>query len=211
MRKITIILLLALIGLWVSCGGKHKDMAYYEAQIDSIRKAEQLRQIKHDAGLSDDPVEVFYDTLRLTPLPIQSAGGNIDKLGLFTKLPPSVTASLDYPMDTPLRMLLLPRYKDFGVVILAEDRDSVAPFMTLLTMDHNWQPIDELTLYEENGAERGDYYVTTFNDYFIDNQYHITVMDYYRKDHDDKPHLESTHRYQIDAEGRFEELIENGD
>ena len=41
--------------LLTACGGKKHDMALYEARIDSLRKAEQLMQLKKTAGVFDDP------------------------------------------------------------------------------------------------------------------------------------------------------------
>ncbi len=193
--------------LLTACGGKKSDMARYEAQIDSMRKAEQLKAMKQSAGVYDDPVEAFYDTLQLTPLPIQSAGDDIGALGHFTDLPLSVVSSLDYPIETPLRMLLLPRCHGFSVIVLAEGKKSDVPLLTLVTLSREWQPIDELTLYEEVGEERGDDYVTTYMDYFVDNHYNITVMNYYRYQGSDTPHLESTYYYFINDKGYFEEKV----
>ncbi len=198
----------ALVTLFLTaCGGKKSDMARYEAQIDSIRKAEQLKEMKRSAGVYDDPVEAFYDTLQLTPLPIQSAGDDIGALGHFTDLPLSVVSSLDYPVETTLRMLLLPRYHGFGIILLAEGKKSEVPLLTLVTLDRQWQPIDELTLYEEVGEERGDDYVTTYMDYFIDNHYNITLMYYYRQEGSETPHLESTQYFFINDKGYFDEKV----
>ena len=54
MRKIVWI---ACAVVLLSCGGKKHDVAYYEQMVDSIRRAEQVKLLQHEAGIESDPVK----------------------------------------------------------------------------------------------------------------------------------------------------------
>ncbi|MCH5306788.1 MAG: hypothetical protein J1E37_01810 [Prevotella sp.] len=205
MKKLLLFLLLVLV--LASCGGKRKDVAYYEAKIDSIRKAETVRDFKQQAGVYDDPVEQFFDTLQLRPLPIRSVGANIGSLGHFVSAPPSVVSLLGYPVETPLRMTLLPRSHGHRVVMLAEGPDSIPPIISLLTLNADCQPIDDLLIYEMKLAERGDDFGMSYSDYFITSKFEVTIVNSFLPNNAKFPYVESTRRYTISKEGYFEEQI----
>lgn len=207
MRKLTFFLFSLLVVAVCSCGGKKKDVAYYEAQIDSIRKAQQLRQMKQAAGVYDDPVEKFFDTLQLRTLPIRSAGDNLVRMAHFSRVPRSVASLLDYPVETPLRMVSLPRAHGFFVGMLAEGPDSIAPIISLVVLDKTYQLVDELCIYEQKEEERGDDRGILESDYYITSDYEITVMTYFRKLEKERLYVDQTRRYIIDKEGHFEEVI----
>jgi len=210
MRRIAFFILLSAAVMVAGCGGKKHDPAYYEAKIDSLRKAEQmkqLRKIKQEAGIYDDPVEQFFDTLHVRPLPIQSAGANIGRLAHFSTLPKSLVSRFGYPLDVPLRMVPLPRWHNYRVVMLAEGPDSIAPLLSLVTLDASYQPIDQLVIYEQKAEERGDDMVMKFNDYYITSDYEITLMFAFLRKDSNNPILESTRRYVINGDGYFDEVV----
>ena len=207
MRREGFFFLLLLGVLLAACGGKKHDAAFYEARIDSLRKAEQLKQLKQQAGIYDDPVDVFFDTLQVCPLPIQSAGGNISRLAHFTDVPKALSARWDFPVETPLKMIRLPKHGDVGVVMLAEVSDSLPPVLSLMTIDKNYELVDQLYIYERKGEERGDHFGTAYNDYYITSDYEVTLMYAFIPQGSKTPQLESTRRYVISDEGDFQEAI----
>lgn len=194
----------------VGCGGRKHDAAYYEGKIDSIRKAEQLEQLrkmKAEAGIYDDPVEQFFDTLHIRPLPIRSAGGNIGRLAHFASVPKSLASLLGYPAETPLKIVALPKSHGHRVVMLAEERDSIAPMLSLMTLNKVYEPIDELTIYEQKVEERGEEIGLAFNEYYITSKYEITLLFAFIRQDSKSPTLESTRRYVINDDGFFEEVV----
>lgn len=196
--------------LWLlvtSCGGGKKDAAYYEQKIYSIRKAEQLKELRKTAGVFDEPIDVFFDTIQVRPLPIRSAGANIGKIGHFCELPPAVISTLGYPVETPLKLMKLPRANGFMVVMIAEQQDSVPPIVYLKTLDARYQTIDQLCIYEQKAEERGDDFGLVYNDYYITSDWEITLMYAFLRDGAEYPHVENTRRYVINADGYFEEVM----
>ena len=208
MKKLMLIVTSSLLLLFVaSCGGNKRDAAYYAAKVDSLQKAEQLRQLRLQSGLSADPAEAFFDTLQLCPLPIQTAGGNIDKIGHFTSLPQTLNTVFGYPIDVPLKVCRLPRNHQHRVIMLAEAQDSLPPVLYIYTLDNQLEPIDQLCIYEQKAEERGDNLVMRFNDYYITSTFEITLMYAYLKQDSDYPHYDTTRRYMITKAGTFEEVV----
>ena len=208
MRRTIIIAAVLVVTIVVAaCGGRRGDAAYYAAKIDSLRKAEQLQQLRTGAGLSGAPVEQFFDTLQLCPLPVRSVGGNIERLAHFVQVPRDIAMHMGYPEDVDLRVLRLPRYHGHRVVLLAQEQDSVPPTLFLHTLDDACQPLDQLCIYEQRAEERGDELVMVFNDYYITSDYHITLLFAYLKNDSDYPHQEGVRRYGITPDGHIEEEV----
>lgn len=208
MRKIAIFLLTVVAVMMLSCRGRKHDMAFYERQIDSIRKAEQLKQLEKKTGLNGDPVRAWFDTLHLRPLPIETAGADVDRITRFTPVPVRVNGCFGYDENARLKAAMLPACHGHRVVLLCEMKDSITPSLSLYTLDRDLNPIDILTLYEQNAEERDGLPGMSYNEYFITSRYEIMVMDYFRtKENPTKPRLESTRAYLINRDGEFEEQV----
>lgn len=191
-----------------SCDGRKHDAAYYMEMVDSIRKAEQVKAIHQKAGIHSDPVEAWFDTLRIHTLPILSAGAEIWKLGHFVSVPMGMNEHFGYPVSAHLKALALPSSYRRQVVLLADMKDSIAPHLMLYTMDNRHQPIDKLTLYERLKEKRSDDFGHTFTEYYISSKYEITILLYYQSHQEDRrEELLNTRRYVITKDGRFEETI----
>ena len=194
------LLLLALLTL--SCGNKKHDAAYYEQMVDSIRRAEQVKEIQKQAGIYENPIEAWFDTLRLHTLPIQTAGADIELIGDFVAVPFSVNENFGYPTDAHLKAMALPTIYRRQVILLCEMQDSITPALYLYTMDKKHQPIDILNIYhQEKKKDHG----MTYNEYFITSHYEITVMQYFKGHEAVKPQLEEARQYTINKDGMFEE------
>ncbi len=208
MKKKTAIIgwLFALL-VMASCGGRKFSPGFYEAMIDSMRKAEQLKEMKQNAGIYDDPVEAYFDTLQLRPLPIRSSGADANRMARFSDVPPSVVQWLGYPVDQEMQIVSLPSTHGFRVIILSEEQDDMPPILTLMTLDKLCQPVDRMTLYEQRTEEHGDDFGLIYNDYYITSDYEITLVYAFVRQTSDLPQVESTRRYIINAEGHFEEQV----
>lgn len=197
------LLLLALLTL--SCGNKKHDAAYYEQMVDSIRRAEQVREVQKQAGIYESPIEAWFDTLRLHTLPIQTAGANVEAIGDFATVPTPVVEKFGYPADAHLKAMALPSMYRRQVILLCEMQDSITPALYLYTMDKQHQPIDMLCIYHQEETDHADDHGLTYNEYFITSHYEITVMRYFKGRETAKPQLEEARRYTISKDGMFEE------
>ncbi len=202
MKKATGLTLLLLALLTLSCGNKKHDLAYYEQMVDSIRRAEQVKEIQKQANIYENPIEAWFDTLRLHTLPIQTVGADIERLGDFVAVPVPANEYFGYPADAHLKAMALPSMYRKQVILLCEMQDSITPALYLYTMNKKHQPIDMLNIYHQETKED---HGMTYNEYFITSQYEITIMRYYRGHEAAKPQLEEARRYTISKDGMFEE------
>ena len=202
MKKATVLTLLLLALLTLSCGNKKHDLAYYEQMVDSIRRAEQVKEIQKQANIYENPIEAWFDTLRLHTLPIQTVGADIEILGNFVAVPVPANEYFGYPADAHLKAMALPSMYRKQVILLCEMQDSITPALYLYTMNKKHQPIDMLNIYhQETNEDHG----MTYNEYFITSHYEITVMRYFKGHEAVKPQLEEARRYTISKDGMFEE------
>ena len=206
MRRIAGMMLFLLVLLTLSCGKRKHDVAYYEQMVDSIRRAEQVRELQKQTGIYANPVDAWFDTLRLRTLPIQTAGSDVESIGPFVMVPISVNGNFGYSDDAHLKAMALPSKYHNRVVLLCEMQDSITPALYLYTLDKTHHPVDMLCIYRQEVTEQGSDYGLTYNEYFITSQYEITVMRYFKGHDAPKPLLEEARRYTIDKEGMFEEL-----
>ena len=202
MKKATGLTLLLLALLTLSCGNKKHDLAYYEQMVDSIRRAEQVKEIQKQANIYENPIEAWFDTLRLHTLPIQTVGADIEILGNFVAVPVPANEYFGYPADAHLKAMALPSMYRKQVILLCEMQDSITPALYLYTMNKKHQPIDMLNIYHQETKED---HGMTYNEYFITSHYEITVMRYFKGHEAVKPQLEEARRYTISKDGMFEE------
>lgn len=205
MKKATGLTLLLLALLTLSCGNKKHDAAYYEQMIDSIRRAEQLKEIQKQTGIYESPIEAWFDTLRLHTLPIQTAGADIERIGDFAFVPVSANEYFGYPADAHLKAMALPSMHRRQVILLCEMQDSITPALYLYTMDKKHHPVDMLNIYHQETINRKNDQGMTYNEYYITSHYEITVLRYFKGHEDVKPQLEVARRYTISKDGMFEE------
>lgn len=205
MKKATGLTLLLLALLTLSCGNKKHDAAYYEQMIDSIRRAEQLKEIQKQTGIYENPIEAWFDTLRLHTLPIQTAGADIERIGDFAVVPVSANEYFGYPTDAHLKAMALPSMHRRQVILLCEMQDSITPALYLYTMDKKHHPVDMLNIYHQETINRKNDQGMTYNEYYITSHYEITVIRYFKGHEDVKPQLEEARRYTISKDGMFEE------
>lgn len=205
MKKATGLTLLLLALLTLSCGNRKHDAAYYEQMVDSIRRAEQVKDIQQKAGIYDNPIEAWFDTLRLHTLPIQSAAGDVESIGDFVMVPLSVNENFGYPSSAHLKAMALPSMNQHQVILLCEMQDSITPALYLYTMDKTRHPLDMLCIYHQEKVNGEIDEGLEYDEYFITSHYEITVMRYFQEDLETKPQLESARRYTINKAGMFEE------
>ena len=207
MKRSMLWILIPLVLTLLSCGQRKRDAVFYEQMVDSIRKAEQLREMKHQAGVYDDPVEAFFDTLQMCSLPIQSERGDFARIGRFSRVPMSVASLLGYPVDTRLKALLLPRYHGLHAMLLEEQVDSITSNLYLYSLDRSYQPIDHLCLYEERPEDRADDYGKQLMDFYVTSEYEVTLLYFYESLRTHQTEAEQTRRYQLSPDGFFIEVV----
>ena len=200
----------ALVLTMTACNGRKHDAAYYEQKVDSIRRAEQVAEIRRQAGIRPDadPAVAWLDSLPLRTLPLRNPGDDLEQIGQFVKVPMSLNENFNYPPSAKLKALAMPRIYRRNMVLLAEMRDSITSDLYLVLMDRHCQPLDKLCIYEKREVREDGDFGETFIEYFISSNYDITLMRYFQSHKDEQnPVLLDARRYIVNKEGRFEEAI----
>ena len=176
--------------------------------VDSIRKAETVKDIQQKAGIYDNPVDAWFDTLAIHTLPIKSAGSDIGLIGHFVSVPMTINENFGYPASAHLKALALPTAYRKPVILLAEMVDSITPRLYLYTMDSKHHPIDLLCIYQQKDDNREGDFGHTSMEYYITTKYEITLLTFYQShDEEQKPELLNSRRYIINRDALFEETI----
>lgn len=207
MRKIVLFFVGVFVLMGVSCKSRKHDAAYYEQMVDSIRKAEQVNELRQKAGMHEEPLKAFFDTLRYHTLPIRSEKSDFSSLGKMTDIPRMLNSHFGYSESDDLQAVLMPDVNGIRVFLLAEKHDGDMPELYLYTLTRNLQPIDVLCIYEQKDEDRMDDYGKSYTEFYITSSYEITLLQLYVPHEKKTPQLYQTRRYTIDKEGKFEEVI----
>jgi len=194
--------------LTASCGPKRREAADFEQMLDSIRKAETVAEMYKQAGMYDNVSDAFLDTLCMGTLPIEPCGTQWQKLGSFADVPLEVGRLLGYDGEMTLKAMALPRKQDHQVILVIDLADEVEPNYYLYTLNKQHQVEDMLCIFEQTPENRDRDFGMVYTDYFVNNQYEITLIRYYQSHEEKKaPELVEQRRYAISHEGNFEEVI----
>ena len=203
-----VLALTALTVVLLSCNSRKRDAAYYEQMVDSIRKAETVKEMYRQANSNKNPIAAFFDTLSRSSLPISSVRGEYWRMGHFSDLPPALCVRLGFTADSYIQAKSLPHLQDAQLLLLVDRTDSTSTSFYLSTLDKEHEVVDQLCIYEEEVTNREQDFGVTYTDYFITSDFTVTLMRYYQS-HDTKrePELLSVRLYSISPEGIFEEQI----
>lgn len=209
--KLTVIGLFLLLMI-VECGPQKRDVKCYEQKLDSIRKAETVAEMYKTAGIYDNVTEAFWDSLSMCTLPIEPCGAQWQRIGSFTDVPLEVGHLLGYEGEMKLKAMALPWKKNHQVLLVVDLADELEPNLYLYTLSKQHAVEDMLCIYEQTEENRERDFGTIYTDYFVTNQYEITLIRYYQSHDEQKaPELIEQRRYEINHEGKIEEVIINYD
>lgn len=194
------------LALSFGCGNRNK-MADYERQIDSIRKAENMKTLLPDAG-GHDPVEAFFDSLSMIALPLRYSDEFVTYLPQMKHVPQVFNSRLGSEGNLDLQAASLPPTPHFRIALVAERIDSVAlPTIYLCVFSQDYVLQDRLPIYEYNVGDLNGVVGNMKLEYSITSRYEVTLMRFFRSDE----RMEAgyvwmeTRRFHISHEGNFEE------
>ena len=111
-------------------------------------------------------------------------------------------------MDSRVRALMLPKRYGYSVVLLEERQDEGHTLVSLCTLDKTFKPVDQLCIYEEKDDDRAEDFGKSYTEYYITSDYEITLIYFFQShDSEQQPQYDSSQRFIINKDGRFEETI----
>jgi hypothetical protein len=93
------------------------------------------------------------------------------------------------------------------MMLVAEKLDSTNVSLYLCTMNQEYVLVDRLCIYEQKIENRDGRLGVMRQDYYVTNQYEVTLVSFFRGEDDEEESEVAVCRYVINKEGNFEEVI----
>jgi hypothetical protein len=201
MKQMTVIL--AMMLLLLSCGGRRQlSPEQLSHKLDSVKNVEineHLKLLGIDLEQSDNPLQLFYDSLNLQPLPISYTEDYVRFLPAFKPIPKELLHFWDLQDYSEPKAVSLPESLSARLVLVATDDAPHLYSVWLYSLNDDYMPVDRLCLYAvEDKSDEID--PEEFIQYFsITSDYEISLLDYSKSQH--KTRFEEV--YYIDVSRKF--------
>ena len=205
MKKIGYIFVLAVMILAAYSCGNRKSAADYAGMIDSIRRAEAEKELLKPSV--SDPVVAFFDSLAMKSMPMKYSPEFVEYLPQMEKVPTAYNSRFDYESNVDLLACKLPPHGHYHMLLVAEKLDSTNVSLYLCTMNQEYVLVDRLCIYEQKIENRDGRLGVMRQDYYVTNQYEVTLVSFFRAEDDEEESEVAVCRYVINKEGNFEEVI----
>ena len=140
---------LCLAVLAAACGNRRMSDVELQQKIDSVNKLEVARQLKlRGIQLEEtNPLQMFYDSLRLQPLPLSYSEEYVKYLPNFTVVPTAIMAYLELEGRVAPKAIALPEMLGAKLILLAADMTDGEYELWLYSLDGDYMPVDKLQIY----------------------------------------------------------------
>ena len=191
----------------VACGNKMSS-GQLQQKLDSIAKVEAVERleaqgIRLDSDVS--PIQLFFDSLNLQPLPIRYSADYVKYLPNYKSVPYELVRFMNFEGRTDPKAIALPESAGTRLIILAADEGDGLYSLWLYSLDTDYMPVDKLCLYATSKAEKelDDEALPEdklIQDFVITSDYEVRLTDY-----TGKYKAEAQKVYHIDMSRKFSE------
>ena len=210
MRIRPFLLLLAAV-LMTACGNRRWSDSQMQQKLDSIAKLENLEMLEAQGiNINKDisPIQLFFDSLNLQPLPIRYSEDYVKYLPNYKSVPYELVSFMDLEGRTEPKAIALPETAGTRMMILAADEGDGLYSLWLYSLDTDYLPVDKLCLYATSKEDKkvNDEALPEdklIQDFVITSDYEIRLTDY-----SGKYKAEIQKVYHIDMSRKFTESDE---
>ena len=199
------IVLLAVLTLG-GCKNNRLSPEQMQQKLDSIAKLENKEKLEAQGIHLDrevSPVQLFYDSLGIQPLPIRYSEDYVKFLPNYKVVPAELASFMGLEGRVEPKAISLPETAGARLMILAADETDGHYSLWLYSLDDEYVPVDKLCLYAVDDLDPEDvvdFGEEQFVQYFsITSDYEIRLMDYTKQQY--KARLEEV--YHVDESRRF--------
>lgn len=218
MRKIVMGLMVVMLVLSSACGNK-KQMSPEEMQhkLDSIARLENIERLKAQ-GINLDadanPIQLFYDSLNIQPLPIRYSEDYVKYLPAYKVVPAELAAYMGLEGRVEPKAISLPETVGTRLMVLAADEGDNLYSLWLYSLDADYMPVDKLCLYATSKNEAKENEIADpddklIQDFVVTSDYEIRLTDYtgkYKAEIQKVYHIDASRHFteddEIDYEGK---------
>ena len=191
----------------VACGNKMSP-GQLQQKLDSIAKVEAVERLEAQGIRLDtdvSPIQLFFDSLNLQPLPIRYSADYVKYLPNYKSVPYELVRFMNFEGRTDPKAIALPESAGTRLMILAADEGDGLYSLWLYSLDTDYMPVDKLCLYATSKAEKEldnealpeDKLI---QDFVITSDYEVRLTDY-----TGKYKAEAQKVYHIDMSRKFSE------
>ena len=209
---------LQLLGLLLlaSCGNKQMSPGQMQAKLDSIARLETIEQLEMQGihiGKDISPIQLFFDSLNIQPLPVRYSDDYVKYLPNYTSVPYELVKFMNFEGRTDPKAIALPESAGARLIILAADEGDGLYSLWLYSLDDDYMPVDKLCLYatskeEQKENEMADPEDKLIQDFTITSDYEIRLTDYSGKFEAEVQrvyHVDMSRKFSEDAEIDYEQ------
>jgi hypothetical protein len=189
----------------VACGNKMSP-GQLQQKLDSIAKVEAVERLEAQGIRLDtdvSPIQLFFDSLNLQPLPIRYSADYVKYLPNYKSVPYELVRFMNFEGRTDPKAIALPESAGTRLMILAADEGDGLYSLWLYSLDTDYMPVDKLCLYATSKAEKelDDEALPEdklIQDFVITSDYEVRLTDY-----TGKYKAEAQKVYHIDMSRKF--------
>lgn len=198
-----------------SCHNKQLSPEQLQDKLDSIARIENKERLKVQ-GINLDreisPVQLFYDSLNIQPLPIRFSEDYVKYLPDYRSVPVELVHFMGLEGGDASKAISLPETAGTRLMILAADEGDHLYSLWLYSLDEEYMPVDKLCLYATNKEEAEENEIADpedklIQDFVITSDYEIRLTDYtgkYKAEIQKIYHIDPSRHFSQDNEIDYE-------
>ena len=204
------------IVLLAACGNRQMSPGEMQRKLDSIARLETIEQLEMQGihiGKDVSPVQLFFDSLNIQPLPVRYSDEYVKYLPNYTSVPYELVRFMNFEGRTDPKAIALPESAGARLMILAADEGDGLYSLWLYSLDDDYMPVDKLCLYatskeEQKENELADPEDKLIQDFVITSDYEIRLTDYsgkFKAEVQKVYHVDMSRKFSEDQEIDYEQ------
>ena len=204
------------IVLLAACGNRQMSPGEMQRKLDSIARLETIEQLEMQGihiGKDVSPIQLFFDSLNIQPLPVRYSDEYVKYLPNYTSVPYEWVRFMNFEGRTDPKAIALPESAGARLMILAADEGDGLYSLWLYSLDDDYMPVDKLCLYatskeEQKENELADPEDKLIQDFVITSDYEIRLTDYsgkFKAEVQKVYHVDMSRKFSEDQEIDYEQ------
>lgn len=194
--------------LFAACGGRRLSPEQLQHKLDSVQALENVEQLRLrgiNLEESDNPLQLFFDSLEIQSLPVSYSENYVTILSGYKTVPPEVVSYMNLEVEREPLAISLPETIGARLMLLATDEGDHRYSLWLYSLDEEYYPVDKLCLYAVDSEDDEAYLrheEDEFLQYFsITSDYEIRLLDYakerYRAKLEEVYHIDDSRHFAL--------------
>lgn len=181
-----LVALLSLVIYRLSDSSDSMSPAELQMKLDSIQRLEAKERLAAQGIHLDrevSPVQLFYDSLEIQPLPIRYSEEYVTGLPNYKTVPAELVSFMGLEGRVEPKAISIPETAGARLMILAADEGDGLYSLWLYSLDDEYMPVDKLCLYAINKEDakanlEADPEDQLIQDFVVTSDYEVRLTDY---------------------------------